>query len=639
MKKGKISVMLLAVVLLVVLLVVLPTYTGAVSFTLSRVADTNTAIPGGTGNFACRLGPYSISGNNVVFRGTGFRPPFFCEPSGIYHFDGTTLSKVADTNTVIPGGVGNFTEFGSPPFFDSPPLTSGNNVVFEAVGSGGQQGIYLFDGSTLSKVADTNTPIPGGTGNFSSFSVFSISGGNIAFFGSGSGEGGIYLFNGATLTKVADGNTPIPPGGAGNFDGFLSDVGSVAISGSNVVFDGFGSSFGQEGIYLFEGVTLRKAADTNTAFPGGTGNFHSFGSVAISASNVAFRGGSGFQQGVYVFDGTTLGKVADTNTPIPGGTGDFCDFRFPVLIGGGNVAFMGVSGTQQQGFCSRQQGIYLFDGTVLSRLADTKTMVPGGKGDFTDFFGLAMSDRNVAFGGFGSLDEQGIYFFNGTTLSVVADTNTPIPGGTGNFGGFSSPPVISDSNMAFAAAGFDGTQGIYLASHESISPAKVWVGLKNSDDVGLRVDVLAEVFKNDTLLASGQLNNQSTGSSGFNNALLKTVVLSLSLTGEPVEFASEDTLRMRLSVRKTCSGGGHNSGTVRLWYGGAPIDSGKKREAGSRFDATIASVDNDYFLRGGFDLNVGPGSSRLFIDVFVDSKAVCPNRPFSPFGTWTIVLP
>ena len=44
-------------------------------------------------------------------------------------------------------------------------------------------------------------------------------------------------------------------------------------------------------------------------------------------------------------------------------------------------------------------------------------------------------------------------------LTKVADTNTPIPSGSGKFAGFSDP-VINDGKVAFGAAG-TGQQGIY----------------------------------------------------------------------------------------------------------------------------------------------------------------------------------
>jgi hypothetical protein len=170
----------------------------------------------------------------------------------------------------------------------------------------------------------------------------------------------------------------------------------------------------------------------------------------------------------------------------------------------------------------------------------------------------------------------------------------------------------------------------------ALSPAKLWVGLKNSDDIGLRLDLKVEVFINSTsnpAVGTGELDNVSAGGSGFNAALLNTI--SLALTGSPA-LSPGDQLLMRPSVRRTCSGGGHAAGTARLWYNGAAIDSGSSRDAGSRFDATIDGTNSNYYLRTGFVLSTTAGTSRTSIDKLVDSSAPCPTRPFSAFGTWSI---
>jgi Bacterial pre-peptidase C-terminal domain len=173
-----------------------------------------------------------------------------------------------------------------------------------------------------------------------------------------------------------------------------------------------------------------------------------------------------------------------------------------------------------------------------------------------------------------------------------------------------------------------------------LSPAKVWIGLKNNDDIGLRVDLRADVFlkegPTETLVGEGELLNQSTGSSGFSNASLMTI--PLGLTAGPVPVPSGAQLELRLSVRRTCSGGGHVSGTVRFWYNGAAIDTGAGRDAGSRFDATITpDASKNYFLRGGFALSTTAGTSRLSIDKFVNSSVACAGsgRPYTSFGTFT----
>lgn len=157
----------------------------------------------------------------------------------------------------------------------------------------------------------------------------------------------------------------------------------------------------------------------------------------------------------------------------------------------------------------------------------------------------------------------------------------------------------------------------------AVGPAQVWIGLKNSDDVGTKFDLLAVALKNGTVVGSGQLNDVPGGSSGFNNARLQAI--SLALVGSS-SFASGDTLSIRLSVRIAASSG-HRSGTARLWF--------NDTAANSRFSATIGGATNTYFLRSssvlGTMAGVGPKNT---VDVLVD-RAVGGN-PFKPFGTWSI---
>jgi hypothetical protein len=164
-------------------------------------------------------------------------------------------------------------------------------------------------------------------------------------------------------------------------------------------------------------------------------------------------------------------------------------------------------------------------------------------------------------------------------------------------------------------------------------PGRVWIGLKNSDDVGLRLDLLAEVFADGRKVGEGQLKNVSAGSSGFHNAILNTIPLDLA--GGPAAFPIGAPLQVKVSVRRTCFGGGHASGTARLWYNGRPTDSGAVRDAGSRLDAISGGVSVHNFLLGGFALDTAAGDSRRSIDVDVDTKQPCPNRTFKLFGTWS----
>ena len=166
----------------------------------------------------------------------------------------------------------------------------------------------------------------------------------------------------------------------------------------------------------------------------------------------------------------------------------------------------------------------------------------------------------------------------------------------------------------------------------SLCSANVWLGLKNSDDVGTKFDLLAEVSSNGVLVGSGQLAGVPGGSSGFNNAVLRTIALSLS---QPSLLASGDVLSLRLSVRIAQDVPGHRSGTARLWF--------NDTAANSSVGATRGGTPAHYYLVGNttpatFALNentAGSGPMRS-VDVFVD-RAVGGN-PFKPFGTWSIVL-
>jgi hypothetical protein len=158
----------------------------------------------------------------------------------------------------------------------------------------------------------------------------------------------------------------------------------------------------------------------------------------------------------------------------------------------------------------------------------------------------------------------------------------------------------------------------------SLGPANIWVGLTNSDDVGIRFDLRAEVYRNATqLVGSGEAASVQGGSSGFNNARQDTIPLT------PVggaTFQSGDTVSIKLYVRNACTGSGKNSGRARLWFN----DSA----ANSRFNATIGDP-RTYFLRDAFVLatSPGPGPKRT-IDVAAGAKC----SPYKTFGTWSTTV-
>jgi DNA/RNA endonuclease G (NUC1)/PKD repeat protein len=293
-----------------------------------------------------------------------------------------------------------------------------------------------------------------------------------------------------------------------------------------------------------------------------------------------------------------------------------------------------------------QNGIY----TVELTLTDNDGL--------TDIITTTTTVTNVAptvnaFAG-ASLETGQQYSVSGTFTDPGADTWSA----TVNYGDGSGVQALSLSGMGFQLQHTYTTPGTFTVTVvvsdgegsdtrtasvtqapprlTALGAAKVWIGLKNSDDVGLRVDLRTEVLVDGVVVGSAEASNVATGSSGFNNAQLNT--LALALTGT-TDVPAGTQVAFRPSVRRTCSGGGHASGTVRFWFGGAAIDAGATRDAGSRFGATVDGGALQFYARASNALTMSPGSAKTSVDIAVNSSVACPARPFTSLGTWSLMLP
>lgn len=428
--------------------------------TLELVADTGTPIPGGTGNFTSLDLPVRSENGTVVFRGQGSGGQ-----SGIYIFSGGTLSVIADENTPIPGGTGNFTAFDGDPI-----VAGGNTVAIEGNGPSSQNGYYLFMGGTLSKIIDRSDTFPGGTGTMQTFGdpIYLGTPGDIGFAGvSDMNENGVLTFIGGVVSAAVD-NSDAIPGGVGNFTGFTSHYESIG--GADLAFEATGPS-GQRGIYTVIGGTLGLVADRNTPIPNGLGqNFSAFSFIIdLGSKNITFRGsGQTSGVGLYDFIDGMLGLVADTRTPVPEGFEDFLGLSDPQPVQGAfETSFAATS--------AGQQGDYTHINFALGLVADKNTPVPGGLFDFEEFSRLdpiSIGNDDVAFFGQGTTDlsdmtQQGYYSFISNVLAVVADLDTAIPGGTGDFTGF---PLCAGGGGG-GGGGIVGGGAVDLSTNEAESLA------------------------------------------------------------------------------------------------------------------------------------------------------------------------
>lgn len=194
---------------------------------------------------------------------------------------------------------------------------------------------------------------------------------------------------------------------------------------------------------------LTNLVDTTDLMPDGVTLFASFGGAVIEGDTVVFHGNdsvSGGYDGIFRYEGGAVHVVADTTMLVPGQTDTFYSFGIP-SISGGNVAFTGTYGPTPD---SRKEGIYKSVGGTLSMVADADTPIPGGTGTFTHYQGaVSLDGEDLGFRGM-KLDQDGVYTSIGGSLSMVADKHTSVPGGTGNFNWFWHPS-FDEGSVAFQA--------------------------------------------------------------------------------------------------------------------------------------------------------------------------------------------
>jgi hypothetical protein len=307
---------------------------------------------------------------------------------------------------------------------------------------------------TITKIADMATVPPGGTTPFTGFGSPVIDGSTVAFAGAVGNSTAVYASSGGVISTI------VPP------DPSTAYAGGIGYKNGTLVYQA--TTSGETAIFSLSGGTVTRFVDTTTPIPGGTGAFGSFGGTSLSNGRLVFTGQSGDAQqgGIYVSSGGTppsLSIVADQNTPIPGAGGaNFTSYYFGnAAISGNSVIFRGSVYTSTLGNFA---GIYERVGQgPITTIANGNTPLPGGTGNFPTDFGdtVAVSGSNVAF----VSDQKGVYARINGVMTKVVDGSTPSPNGTGNFdaGDFDLGSVIAMNGSDVAFVGYTATSvGVYL---------------------------------------------------------------------------------------------------------------------------------------------------------------------------------
>lgn len=287
------------------------------------------------------------------------------------------------------------------------------------------------------------------------------------------------------------------------------------------------------------------------------------------------------RDGRYVF----IRSGADLDPIIPC-TGPVCSYRRDIVKNTTELLWEGAGGWSSR------------DGLSFAYPSSTQNVIIIERGTTTFFAGYNRSGEV----GDGSFMQAVGLNATGSLIGIVINSHNFLPTGISN-----------ESTQLYLSAP--------LPQLSAVETTKFWIS-RGLLDFGLRLDVLAEVYKDDTLVTSGQLNGVTVGSGTFANATRLTIPFD---PFSPVLFPPGSQLKIKYSVRNACNGSLRNNGTARIWF--------NDTQANSFFNATIGESTYIFYLRDNFVLTPTVGNGpRQNIAMQVGQRC----STFKPLGTWLI---
>jgi hypothetical protein len=333
-----------------------------------------------------------------------------------------TFETVARSGeTPIPGGVGDFTGFGQVPSVDASGSVLFTGTGGAALGKSFQSGIYTLIDNGYQKVADRNTLVPGGGGV--TFDVFrgadlhDIDNGRVVFMADISELSnvlGVYTNvgqpNPGSLVEVAvaDGSE-------------WSEVSDPWVDGNEVAMRG--RRFGENEFLIWDGSDRFANPGAGYIVSPGTVASLSDGVSVFRRYQVGSSQLGTYQNGVY----DPLVTLGVTLMPNQGGQVFTNVNNYPVIDRGGlDVAFRGL-GSSVLGVYKRSDGGSLQQVADNATVVPGSEPIPGlGDQVFTMFLeeSIALAEGEVAFWAEGLNSLSGLYTDIGGGLAVVLDNET-----------------------------------------------------------------------------------------------------------------------------------------------------------------------------------------------------------------------
>ena len=375
---------------------------------------------------------------------------------------GQTFTLVADTQTAVPGGTGTFS------LFADARAIEGRRIVFIGDDSALAPGIYSYRNGILSVLADTHTIVPETSNTFSDFFDVAIESGTVAFTAGWPGPGGGCSFSGSegVFTRRLQGGVIRAMATSlttekNCFEGIDFDGQKITVTGGVNPVDLFHNH--GESIMIIRRIDRpRVLVDTTTPKPGG-------GSFIGYDQDISLRGGGllfteiipntfGAVAGVYTIqtNGQNLQLVADQATAVPEGSGDFNNFA-GVDWDGGEVGFIGRDSTN---------AAFLYAGTSpadLRVVVDSSTPVPGETGATFDGLGnpIAYEGGVFVFEGFWSGSHTGLFTSEGGIVQAILKSGD-ILNGRAVSDAFCQPGNKNGNQLLIKVLFQDNTNGLYL---------------------------------------------------------------------------------------------------------------------------------------------------------------------------------
>lgn len=295
------------------------------------IADSSSIFSGEGGRFKAFNTAPVVDGDAIFFVATRENGL-----TGIFRNRLGVTEMLVSTNEDIPEGQGKFTGF------DGAPMGYGNQLVFRALGTDQQQGIYYLADGKVTKIVDTNTLMPNSKKKFEFFKRPVFDGKTVVFVGRGYVKAdesnrqfqGAYQFDIATkqLKVVADWTTAIPQTAT-----LFGEMDDITVSHSHLILTAADTQ-GKTGIYIEKDGQLNTLIDTSTTIPNTTETFFGLNDGAVDRSfqtnNYAFKTASKDhkQNGVYAWVDGKLYTLADNQAEMAGGSVNFSTFSKPNIF-------------------------------------------------------------------------------------------------------------------------------------------------------------------------------------------------------------------------------------------------------------------------------------------------------------------